>query len=129
MFKKLANGEYSLKITFWLFGVLGLFLLNIITNMTHNSVLRMICAKGALCSQSVILYTLSHLVQIFLSGGRLMTALGVHILLGAVFVVYTYILLRGLWKSSASYEGRAFWAVCAKLVLVVWVLIGLKSII
>ncbi len=129
MFKKLANGEYSLKITFWLFGVLGLFLLNIITNMTHNSVLRMICAKGALCAQSVILYTLAHLLQIFLSGGRLMTVLGIHVLISAVFVVYSYILLRGLWKSSASYEGHTFWPICAKLVLVCWTLIGLKSII
>lgn len=129
MFKKLANGEYSLKITFWLFGVLGFFLLNIITNMTHNGVLRMICDKGALCIKSVILYALSHLIQIFLNGGRLLTMLGIHVLISTIFVVYAYILLRGLWKSSASYEGHAFWPICAKLVLVCWTLIGLKSII
>ncbi len=129
MFKKLANGEYSLKITFWLFGVFGLFLLNLITTMTHNSVLRMICAQGVLCSKSVILYTLTHLLQIFLNGGRLMTVLGVHILMSAVFAVYAYILLRGLWKSSSSYEGRTFWSVCAKLMLVCLTIVGLKSII
>lgn len=129
MLKKLANGEYSLKITFWLFGVLGLFLFNIITNMTHNSVLRMICAKGVICAKSVILYALFHMVQIFLDGGRLLTGLGLHVLTSAIFVVYVYILLRGLWKSGASYEGRSFWPICAKLILVCWALVSFKSII
>ena len=129
MLKKLANGEYSLRITFWLFGVLGFFLFNIITNMTHNSVLRIICDKGVLCAKSVLFYTLSHPISIFLGGGHLMSNLGLHILISTVFVVYTYILLRGLWKSSASYEGHLFWPICAKLILVFWAVIGLKSII
>ncbi|MBR6355895.1 MAG: hypothetical protein IKR92_03465 [Alphaproteobacteria bacterium] len=89
----------------------------------------MICDKGALCAKSVVLFALSHLIQIFLNGGRLLTMLGVHVLISTIFVVYAYILLRGLWKSSASYEGHAFWPICAKLVLVCWALIGLKSII
>ncbi len=129
MFKKLANGEYSLKITFWLFGVLGLFLLSIITNTTHNSVLRQICAGGTLCGKSVVLFTLSNIVSVFLGGGRLLTGIGVHILIVTIFSVYAYILLRGLWKCSASYEGPVFWSFTAKTVLITLILLSLKSII
>ncbi|MBR1825809.1 MAG: hypothetical protein IJ770_04400 [Alphaproteobacteria bacterium] len=129
MLKKLANGEYSLKITFWIFGVLGLFFFCLITNMTHNSVLRMICPRGIICGKSVILYTLSNIISVFLNGGYLLTGVGIHFLISTIFVVYAYILLRGLWKSSASYDGRAFWSVCAKFVLILLILVSLKSII
>jgi hypothetical protein len=129
MLKKLANGEYSLKIIFWIFGVLGLFLFSLITNMTHNSVLRLICPRGIICGKSVVWYTLSNLFTVFLGGGRLLTGIGIHILISTIFVVYAYILIRGLWKSAASYDGRPFWSICAKFILISLVLVSLKSII
>ena len=128
MLKKLANGEYSLKITFWIFGVLGLFIFALITNMTHNSVLRLICSYGVICNKSVVLYTVFNLISIFLNG-QLLTGVSIHFLVSTIFIVYTYIVLRGLWKCSTTYTGHKFWSICAKFVLVFLILISLKSII
>lgn len=129
MLKKLANGEYSLKIIFWIFGVLGIFLFSLITNMSHNGVLRLICPRNTVCNRSVVWFTLSNVVSVFLNGGRLLVELGIHFFVSTIFIVYAYILIRGLWKSCASYEGRRIWSVCAKFILISLVLVSLKSII
>lgn len=129
MIKKLINGEYSLKITFWLFGIIGIFIFNIITNISHNSALNIICKQNSYCPKSILLYTLKNMVFIFLKGDILITYIGIHFLFSIIFGVYCYLLLRGLWKSSASYEGSIFWSLCAKCILIVWIILSLKSII
>jgi len=129
MLKKLVNGEYSLKITFWLFGVMGMFIFNILTNITHNSALHLVCKQNAYCPRSILLYTIKNMVTVFLNGDRFLTSVGIHILLSVIFGVYAYLLLQGLWKSSKSYQGSIFWSLCAKCVLIIWIIFSLKSII
>ena len=129
MLKKLVNGEYSLKVTFWLFGLLGFFLFNVVTNIIHNGILRLICANGVLCSKSVILFVLQHIFGIFIGGGWILFNVGIYILVVAMFVIYIYLVLRGIWKSGAAYQGNVVWSVGAKIVLIVLAFISLKSII
>lgn len=129
MFKKLVNGEYSLKILFWLFGVLGFSLFGLITQITHNGVLRLICPRGELCSVNLLFFTFSHIVTLLTGNGHLTTSLIIHIFVSALFIIYMYLTLRGLFKCSASYEGKKFWPVCAKIILICLALISFKSII
>jgi len=128
MLKKLANGEYSLKITFWLFGFLGFSLFGLITQITHNGVLRLICPNGRLCPINLLLYTFSHIVTLLTGNGRILTNLIVHIFISALFLIYMYITLRGLFKCSVSYEGKKIWPIFAKIILICLAIIGLKSI-
>lgn len=130
MLKKMVNGELSLRLTFWAFGLLGFFLFFIFTSITHAGVLRHICPMGQVCSRNVISYILSNFINLLMRGTQsgVLFYLTAHILLSASFVVYIYITLRGLWKASESYEGKSFWAWSAKIILVCAAVMSLKSI-
>ena len=130
MLKKLASGEYSLKVTFWVFGFFGTFLFTILTTITHNGVLRSICPYGRICSRNIILYILTNVPNIMTgSKGVSVADFMPHLLVSACFVCYMYVVLKGLWTCAKSYEGHKFWALSAKLLTVTLVLYSLKSII
>ncbi len=128
MLKKLGAGEYSLKITFWLFGLMGMFFFTILTHISHSSALRLFCPYGRGCSQSVVLFILSNAPTLMTSSGKI-SSLVPHLLMSACFVCYFFILIKGLWKCSENYEGAKFWTFCAKLLLVCLGVLSLKSII
>jgi hypothetical protein len=69
------------------------------------------------------------MVSIFIRGGILLLNVGIYTLAVAMFVIYIYLTLRGLWKSSASYKGHTFWIIGANIVLICLAFISLKSII
>lgn len=131
MLKKLANGEYSLKQTFWLFGVFGILCFNLFANMTHNGVLRLICPYGKICSQSTIWFTLTNFANLLIGNlhNGIISALVIHFIFGAVFVAYIIITTRGLWKSASNYEGSKLWNYGAKVILIALILLSIKSII
>lgn len=130
MLKKLANGELSLRLTFWVFGLLGFFIFFIFTSITHAGVLRHICPMGQICSRNLILYIMANFINLLMRGTQsgVMFYLTAHILFSASFAVYMYITLRGLWKASESYDGKSFWAWSAKVILVCLAVVSLKSI-
>ncbi|MBQ4400368.1 MAG: hypothetical protein II830_03635, partial [Alphaproteobacteria bacterium] len=63
---------------------------------------------------------MSNFINLLMRGTQsgVMLYLTMHLLLSASFMFYIYIELSGLWKSAASYEGKAFWAWSAKIILV-----------
>ena len=128
MLKKLGAGEYSLKITFWLFGLLGMLFFTIATHITHSSVLRVICGYGRACVKSVVLYILGNFPILMTSSGRI-PSLVPHLLVSACFVCYFIILIRGVWKAATLYEGNKFWPFIAKLIIVCLGILSFKSII
>ena len=130
MLKKLANGELSLKLTFWAFGLLGFFIFFILTSITHAGVLRHICPLGRACPHNLIFYIGANFINLLIKGSQsgIMLYLVFHILLSASFAIYVYITLRGLWKSAEAYEGSAFWKWSAKIILICMTLVCLKSI-
>ena len=128
MLKKLASGEYSLKICFWLFGVFGIFLFNMITAITHSGALRAICPYGKICSTNLVWYILSNFAIMMTKNGHLISTLAPHLIASACFICYTIVLLRGTWKSADNYEGSEVWAFSAKWILVCWALFSLKLI-
>ena len=131
MLKKLANGEYSLKNIFWIFGVFGFFIFFLLTSITHSSLLRFMCSGVRNCSGNVILYVLSNYVRLMTQGAQsgALLYISVHMILSACFVVYMYLVVRGLWKSAKNYEGGIFWSLMAKICLVCLALFCFKSII
>ena len=92
MLKKLGAGEYSLKITFWMFGLLGMLFFTIATHITHSSALRMICPYGRVCAKSVVLYIISNFPILMTTSGRL-SAFVPHLLTSALFICYFIILI------------------------------------
>ena len=92
MLKKLGAGEYSLKITFWMFGLLGMLFFTIATHITHSSALRMICPYGRVCAKSVVLYLISNFPILMTTSGRL-SAFVPHLLTSALFICYFIILI------------------------------------
>ena len=123
MLKKLANGELSLKLTFWVFGLLGFFIFFIATYITRAGLAKYF-------SGSVISFVMSNFIKLLIAGTQsgVMFYLTAHVLLSASFAVYMYITLRGLWKSSENYEGKVFWPWMAKIILVCVAILSLISI-
>jgi hypothetical protein len=130
MLRKLAAGELSLRLTFWVFGLLGFFIFFVFTSITHAGVLRLICPSGQVCSKNLIFYIMANFINLMMRGTQsgVMLYLTMHLLLSASFIFYIYITLSGLWKAAADYEGKAFWAWSAKVILVCLALWSLKSI-
>lgn len=129
MFKKLGAGEYPLKTIFWMFGLLGFLFLYIVTSITHSGILRMICPYRTLCSHNIVTYTLRNAPSIMLRRGNLLPYIAMHIILGAIFIVYMYVVIRGLWKCCESYDGHKFWAYSAKFILISLSLLCIHSLI
>lgn len=130
MLKKLVAGDYSLKLTFWIFGVLGFSLFYVIAGITRTSLVGAARISGTEIGV-VIKYILNRSVSLMLGNvsGNVMPYIVMHLITGAVFVVYMYLVLRGLWKSGDKYEGGKFWVWSAKAVLVAMALWYLKSVI
>ncbi|MBP5215892.1 MAG: hypothetical protein J6039_04990 [Alphaproteobacteria bacterium] len=130
MLKKLVNGEYSLKACFWIFGILGFSLFFILSAITHSMVVGAVCRIQKICSFNVIKYIFFNFVNLLIGGvSGIMPYLVAHLIMSAIFLVYMYITLRGLWKSCANYEGKSFWCWSAKLILFVLALGCFKSIV
>ena len=129
MLKKLVAGEYSLKTTFWGFGVLGFFVFILLTSLTHNTFLQAICPRGRVCSDVNILYfIMTHFIQLLLRGGTIAFYLVLHLIMSGCFGAYMIMVVRSLWKSSQSYSGKKFWVWCAKILLLALVVIGIRTI-
>lgn len=131
MLKRLVNGEYSLKVVFWLFGVLGFALLFLASSITHSGLIKAVCMGQNNCSFNVVKYVLQNFIKLLIGGMQtgVMPYLVSHLIMSAVFVVYMYLVLRGLWKSAAGYEGSGFWKLSAKTILVVLAIMCFKSIV
>lgn len=133
MWRKLAAGEYSLKMIFWVFGVLGFFLFMILTGITHSSFARMLCARAhsvsyCMSNLNVLYYIGTHFISLLLSGGALATRLMLHLIASGCFGAYMIVVVRGLWKCAKEYKGSKFWVWSAKILLLGLCVLGLRAI-
>lgn len=129
MLKRLIAGEYSLRATVWGFGLLGFFLFILITSLTQNTFLQVLCARNRICGDvNIVYFTFSNFIQLLLRGGKTAIYLVLHLIVSGCFVAYMIMVLRGLWKCAQQYSGSKFWAWAAKLLLLGLVFLGLRSI-
>lgn len=130
MLKKLAEGEYSLRLTFWVFGMLGFFVFAVLTGMTRAGVLHHIGCSGSYCPRNLVLFILPRIFSLMTSGAQsgVMPYILAHLLMSAVFGVYAYLVLRGLWKAAKSYTGPKFWSLSAETALVALAFVCLRAV-
>lgn len=101
MLKKLMAGEFSLSDTFWKFGVLGL----IVTVFVVRFFGSMLAQK--LSGISLWMYFTRYFHPLHMNTGILILTV---CYLGCLvaFVIYSVVLLSGIWKSSAEYD-KSIW--------------------
>ena len=78
----LKDGDYGLAKTYWLFGVIGNIVINIL-------ILPLLTA-------SIILFIVGLII----------------------IVIYTIIVLIGIWNAASDFNGSSFWSVLAKIAVV-----------
>jgi hypothetical protein len=129
MLKRLIAGECSLRATFWGFGVLGFFLFILLTSLTQNTFLQILCSRNRICGDvNIVYFTFSNFIQLLLRGGTTAIYLVLHLIMSGCFVAYMIMVLRGLWKCTQKNESKKFWAWCAKILLLCLVVLGLRTI-
>lgn len=99
MLKKLWRGDYPLWLTFWVFGVGGIALL-----------------QG-----------LFYLIQYFYSSASVL-GLSFFYIMTAVNLLYSVFLLIVIWRSSAKYKGSRLWPTMAKIVIALSIFKSLTDI-
>ena len=127
MLKKLAAGEYPLRTIFWGFGFIGFLFFNLVAVMTKSAAVHSVCGNAGRCASSFVLLVISSFVDLMTRRG-IPVAIALHFLVGACFVCYMILVIRGLMKSSKTYEGSPFWSFCAKVMMVFLILVNLKTI-
>lgn len=100
MFGKLVYGQYSLKETFWKFGIFGLFTLTLITKIFRVLLIEQI--RGT----SLTYYYLHYFSLLNLNGTILFYTAGYFLCLFCL-AVYSVMVITGVWKSSAQYDKSA----------------------
>jgi hypothetical protein len=89
VFSKLLDGDYGLAKTYWLFGVL--------VNVGFNILFKVV--------ESTASYPRQALAQI--------------LILTSISVAYGIVVIIGTWRASSKYQGPKFWAVLAKIMVVI----------
>lgn len=95
--------------------------------MSKSGAIHAVCGEGRRCASSFILLVFSSFVDMITRRG-IPLAIVLHFLVGACFVCYMILVMRGLMKSSKTYEGSPFWSWSAKIAMVVLILLNLKNI-
>ncbi|MCI5544527.1 MAG: hypothetical protein MR368_03535 [Azospirillum sp.] len=117
MFKKLMDGELSLKDTFWKFGVLGLPAITVLVKILG----KMLAKK--LNNYSILAYYISPKSHIEFST----TILTVMYLSAVSFILfYAVSLLLGTWRSSAEYDRSLWFRHLARIFVVLMLFAALK---
>lgn len=120
MFKKLIDGELSLKDTFWKFGVLGLLAINLIVKIF-----------GKMLVSKLGGYSISGYYAIAFKSGNISTAiiiLTVLYLSSLIFLIfYSFSMVLGTWRSSAEYNRSVWLRHIARILMLVFVVVILRA--
>lgn len=120
MLKKLFNGEYSLRATFWKFGIFGMIILYYGYKMLKN-----------LAGNNINGNNLLNIVRnLNVNGFANLNAfwLITYCALAVFLVIYSYGIIKAVFKTSANYEKSVWLAWLARLgilatVAIVWYMI------
>ena len=117
MLKKIMNGELSLRDTFWMFGFLGLPVLSFVTKIIG----RLLVQKLGKTSILAYFVSLGRKVEFSTS---VLTIL--YLSIASFLVFYCFVLLSGVWKSSAEYDRSLWLRYLSRIFIVIMVFIALK---
>ncbi len=119
MFGKLIYGQFSLKETFWKFGVLGIFFCALITR----------CFKSFLMQHlngiSLGTYYTQYFSPLKMDNTMLFLTIG-YFLFAFVLCVYCVMVLFGVWRSAAEYDKSIWMRHLAKLFILAVIYAGIN---
>jgi|TARA_B110000285_G_C14712948_1_gene418645 hypothetical protein len=97
--KKLIEGQFPLKKTFWLYGNIYPFFISLIIILTLLYFQENI--KDSIVQQKFMNISFAAKIIIMLQG--------------VIFFLYSSIATVGVWRSADKYEGKKFWKYLAKI--------------
>lgn len=101
MITKLIQGKYSLKETFWKFGVFGLSAVVLVTYIFKIMLLKKLNGVG------LLVYYTHYFSPLHIDNKMLLLTIG-YILAAFVLCAYALFVFLGVWRSSAEYE-KSVW--------------------
>lgn len=119
MLGKLLYGRFSLKETFWKFGVLSIFLSSFVMRIIKAFLLQHL--NGLSISQY---YT--HYFSLLNMNGTMLFFTLMYFLGMFVFACYLLIVWLGVWRSSAEYNKSVWLGWLARIVMLLVIYAGLK---
>lgn len=121
MFGKLVYGKFSLKETFWKFCIVGIFFCSIVTKIFKSFLLQKL--NGVTIS-----YYYSHYFSpLNMDNMILFLTIGYFVCLLAL-VLYSIMVLFGIWRSSAEYSKSVWMRHIARLVTLLVIYCGLSFV-
>lgn len=121
MFKKMLDGELTLKDTFWKFGIVGIFFLHLLLRIFGS----MLAQK--LSGITILNYYRTYFNPLKMDTGMVLLTVIYLVLLG-IFIFYCISVMIGTWRSSAQYERSLWLRHISRLVMAVIVFFSLTSV-
>ena len=119
MFGKLIYGQFSLKETFWKYGVLGIFSCSLITKIFKMFLFKQL--KGV----SLGTYYTHYFSPLNMDNTMLFLTIGYFVCAFALSI-YSVMVLFAVWRSSAEYDKSIWMRHIAKVMILVVIYSGLK---
>ena len=119
MFGNLVYGKFSLKETFWKFGVFGIFAVALVCKIFKSFLLQKL--KG----MTLGYYYLHVFKFLHMDSAMLLYTIG-YFVFAAVLVMYSVMLIFGVWRSANEYDNSIWVRRIAKFMIFVVIYIGLK---
>ncbi len=121
MFGNLVYGKFSLKETFWKFGVLGVFFCTLITKIFKTFLLQ------KLNGMTISYYYTHYFSPLNMDNMILFLTIGYFVCLLAL-ALYSIMVLFGVWRSSAEYDKSVWMRHIARILMLLIVYCGLKFV-
>ncbi len=121
MFKKMLDGELTLKDTFWKFGIVGIFFLHLLLRIFGS----MLAQK--LNGVTILNYYRTYFNPLKMDTGMVLLTVIYLVLLG-IFIFYCISVMIGTWRSSAQYERSLWLRHISRLVMAAIVFFSLTSV-
>ncbi len=101
--KKLYDGEYSLSKSYWLFGnIIPFFLFMLLLGVIFGF------SSDPLTKLRMLNFKPEGYLSLILT-----------IILSIITLIYIFISTIGVWKSATKHQGKKFWAIIAKITIVI----------
>ena len=121
MFGNLVYGKFSLKETFWKFGVIGIFFCSVITKIFKSFLLQ------KLNGVTISYYYTHYFSPLKMDNMILFLTIGYFVCLLAL-ILYSIMVLFGIWRSSAEYDKSIWMRHIARLMILVIIYAGLNFV-
>lgn len=119
MFGNLVYGKFSLKETFWKFGVIGIFFCSVVTKIFKSFLMQ------KLNGVTISYYYTHYFSPLKMDNMILFLTIGYFVCLLAL-ILYSIMVLFGIWRSSAEYDKSIWMRHIARLMILVIIYAGLN---